>query len=124
MKQTAVEWLDYLEKYWKYYDTSCTKQWVKKDGGMILILELSTCGISDNEIIINELKKSLFWDMHWFKSLKGGHYTFEIDFRVYGYMSVPNYVKLTKTTKQKIYHNPHLYDWIHISAHKKMIKEK
>jgi len=123
MSETALEVIEYLEKHWKYYDTSCTKKWVDRDDFMILILELSTCGVNENEIIIEKLKNSVFWNMHWHKSLRGGHYTFEIDFRAYGYMMVSEYVKISKTTRQRVYHSSELHDWIHISSKKKMVKQ-
>jgi len=120
-KQTAVQIIGYLENNWLY---DISKEWVNKNGCMILNLNLSTYGHSNNETIIEELKNSIFWHFHWHQSTRGGHYKFEINFNLYGYLMVSEFVKLNNTTKQKVYHNSELYDWIHISKNKKMIKIK
>ena len=41
-------------------------------------LELHTGGWSGNEEIINVLEGSMFWIFYWEKSIRGGHYWFEI----------------------------------------------
>ena len=41
-------------------------------------LVLHTCGWSGNEEIISVLEHSLFWVLFWKKSVRGGHYYFEI----------------------------------------------
>lgn len=43
-------------------------------------LELHTGGWSENEEIIEELQKNLFWLFCWQKSERGGHYYFEGDY--------------------------------------------
>ncbi|MEK6880188.1 MAG: hypothetical protein AABY22_11290 [Nanoarchaeota archaeon] len=48
------------------------------DGKNILKLELHTLGWSGNEDIIDALRKSNFWQICWQKSIRGGHYYFEI----------------------------------------------
>ena len=40
-------------------------------------LELHTGGWSGNEDIIETLKQTVFWDIYWLKSVRGGHHYFE-----------------------------------------------
>ena len=44
----------------------------------VLSLELHTGGWSGNEDIIEALAASMFWLMYWQKSVRNGHYYFEI----------------------------------------------
>lgn len=44
----------------------------------VVKLELHTGGWSGNEGIIAELEHTLFWTLYWVKSIRGGHYWFEI----------------------------------------------
>lgn len=41
-------------------------------------LELHTGGWSGNEDVIGELQQTWFWFMYWVKSIRGGHYYFEV----------------------------------------------
>jgi|SRR3990167_5430970 len=44
-------------------------------------LELHTGGWSGNEDIIDTLRHTYFWFFYWQKSIRGGHYWFEIPIR-------------------------------------------
>jgi len=70
----------FIENIWQWADWG-----VKKRFGFsypirrkVLKLELHTGGWSGNEDIINALKRSMFWDLYWEKSVRGGHFYFEI----------------------------------------------
>jgi len=49
----------------------------------VMKLELHTGGWSGNEDTIAELMKTWFWMMYWVKSLRGGHYYFEIPWKAW-----------------------------------------
>ena len=56
--------------------------WWHPDWGFKLqenCLELHTGGWSGNEMIIDELEKTIFWFMFWQKSERGGHYYFQFE---------------------------------------------
>lgn len=50
---------------------------VRWKGKRVIKIELHTWGWSENETIIDELKKTIFW-FYWTKSERGGHYYFEV----------------------------------------------
>ena len=87
------EFLDYI-RFWNPYDNKVMDlielicdNWEhgsmgykigKKYNGKIKI-ELHTLGWSGNESIITALQENtFFWIMYWHKSIRGGHYYFEI----------------------------------------------
>lgn len=91
----------------------------------VLLLELHTAGWSGNEDIIEELEKNmLFWNMWWWKTERGGHYYFEIDFSQIGFVPVSQFVKENNITRQYVSKAKHKYDWIEISKGKKLIRKK
>lgn len=107
--KSAWAWHDYIRESWK--------------GN--LILELHTGGDSGNEQLIKELKRNhLFWIMFWWKSERGGHYYFEIDFKILSYKSVSEYIKEKGVSRQYVSQNKHKFDWVVISEKKKLIREK
>ena len=73
IKDDISDFIDYLRTAWNYAEI-----------GYFLhdppysYLELHTGGWSGNEAIIEVLENTLFWTMCWQKSLRGGHYYFEI----------------------------------------------
>lgn len=78
-KQDIRLLLEYIEDIWW-----CPDFGFKLSGKRILNLELNTGGWSGNEDIIIALKKNfLFWSMFWEKSIKGGHYYFRIDLKIF-----------------------------------------
>lgn len=62
--------INYLSELWVY------KDYVVYDG---FELELHTGGVSSNETIIDHLKNTCLWSVHWYKSVVGGHYYFKIN---------------------------------------------
>ena len=66
--------LDSLKENWEYPEDVIIEKRKNKT-----ILELHTCGNSDNEAIIEILSTTMFWHMFWDKSVRGGHYYFIID---------------------------------------------
>jgi len=60
----------------------------------VMKLELHTGGWSGNEDVIAELQQTWFWFMYWVKSIRGGHYWFEIPWDVWSkhYTSKPRKV--------------------------------
>ena len=67
--------VDHLEAIW------WTPSWGFKKVEMpdkSIELELHTGGWSGNEEIIGTLMDTMFWDVYWEKSLKGGHYYFKV----------------------------------------------
>ncbi len=100
-----------------------TRIWHKQHP--ILILELHTGGWSANEEIINTLQDNkLFWLMWWWKTERGGYYTFEIDFSQIGYVPVSEFLVKENTYRQYIYKMKKKYDWVKISAGKRLIRNK
>jgi hypothetical protein len=63
-----IETLQELWRWENYIDFHKTdKEWS---------LQISTGGWSGHETVMSELEGSLFWFMHWQKSLRGGHFWF------------------------------------------------
>ena len=91
----------------------------------ILILELHTIGWSANEEIIKALQcNKLFWFMWWQKTERGGHYYFEIDYSQIGFIPVAEFKVREHTYAQYIYKMKKKYDWVKISARKRLIRNK
>ena len=65
--------IDHLQGIWWYADWG-----FKLTGKRILKLELHTGGWSGNEDIIQALSTTMFWNLYWGKSVRGGHYYFVI----------------------------------------------
>ena len=122
-EDNPMNYVDYLKKVWSH-PNAIKETWTKEDDKIILILELSTNGMSCNEDIIKELQDSLFWLIHWYQSTRGGHYIFKICVSMYGFKTVSEFCKVNNSYKQIIYQQPYKYDWIHISQNKKLIKLK
>jgi len=122
-KQTAVEWLSYIKNKWSHSD-AIKEDYIIEDSKHVLILSISTVGMTCNEKIIKKIQKSFFWLKYWYQTKRGGHYTFKIDFSSEGYMLVSEYCKVNNCYNQLIYKSPHFYDWIHISKNKKLIRKK
>lgn len=114
----VVEWLIYVWN-WKH---SLIKLLMKND--TTIVLKISTGGDSKHEEIIEKLKKSLFWEMWWQQSNRGGHYIFEIDYSRVGFKTVSQLAKELNISRQYIHHNKHKYEWIHLSTKKNLIRKK
>ena len=66
------ECINIIERYWNQdYGTFDIEG---KDG--IQILELTTGGWSENEVIIDILSNKIFWFLWWQESKRGGYYKF------------------------------------------------
>lgn len=90
----------------------------------ILLLELHTGGMSSNEDVIKVLTNNcLFWLLFWAKSERGGHFYFEIDFYKLGFVSVADYITMRGVSRQYVSQNKDKFDWVEISAKKKLIRE-
>lgn len=63
------EWFDFIEEAWEW------PNYFVRDGNQI---DISTCGWSGNEDIINAMENNVNWIMTWFQSRRGGHYIFKI----------------------------------------------
>jgi len=76
--------IEYVEKLWHWSDWGFKKRWgygrpVRRK---VLKLELHTGGWSGNEDVIRALQENfVFWTLYWEKSVRGGHYYFEIPAR-------------------------------------------
>ena len=42
-------------------------------------LKIHTGGWSEHEYIIGKLEKTMFWNLYWYRSERGGHYWFKFD---------------------------------------------
>jgi len=62
--------IDYVESLWRYADWGFIRRGDR--------LTLHTGGWSGNEDIIGALESTLFWQLSWEKSTRGGHYWFKI----------------------------------------------
>ena len=77
-KEDIKHLLEQLEHDW------CWDNYIKITGKWVIYLELHTGGHSSLEFIINALQRNrFFWFMFWQKSLRGGHYYFKIDTRLF-----------------------------------------
>lgn len=77
--------LELVEKLWRWADWGFRKR-IGFSGTIqrrkVLKLELHTGGWSGNEEIIDALmRNTVFWSQYWEKSIRGGHYYFEIPVR-------------------------------------------
>ncbi len=92
---------------------------------MVLMLQLHTGGLRGNEDIINALQKhKMFWTMWWWKTERGGHYYFEVDFSKIGFKPVDQFLKEQKTYRQYIYKFKKKYDWVKVSQNKRLVRVK
>ena len=75
MKEGVDGLLDLVEENWKYAEAGG----FRLTGKQVRKLECHTYGWSGNEDIIQALEKNtMFWPLYWYKSLRGGHYYFQI----------------------------------------------
>jgi hypothetical protein len=89
----------------------------------VLMLELHTGGWSGNEDIIEALQKNkMFWIMWWWKTERGGHYYFEIDFSAIGFQSVSQFTKENNMTRQYVSKAKAKFEWVKISHSKRLIR--
>lgn len=75
--------IDNFEKFLSYLETiwnNCDSYEFEYKGNKI---ELHTGGWSGCEDIINALKKTEFWFLFWQKSIRGGHYYFTINKKLF-----------------------------------------
>ncbi len=69
----ALELIEFLRSLWTF------ESWgFCLTGKKVLKLELHTGGWSGNESVIQVLQTNWFWMFYWQKSIRGGHYFFEI----------------------------------------------
>jgi hypothetical protein len=72
------DFIEFIQKSWYYEDRFVLK------GKNILRLYLSTGGWSGNESVIGAMRENwTFWMMTWQKSVRGGHYWFKIDIKLF-----------------------------------------
>lgn len=77
-QKPVTDLLDYTRNLWKYEDRFVLT------GKRVLKLYLSTGGWSGNESIIGALKQNfVFWAMCWEKHIKGGHYWFRVELKLF-----------------------------------------
>ena len=75
------ELLEFIKNYWRYGDCGYWSgpipyKWFSEEG---VDYDISTAGWSGNEDIIGALKDNqIFWLTCWYKSQRGGHYTFRV----------------------------------------------
>lgn len=115
-----------LRDMWQY-DFYFIENWMtfrrNKKETPVLALELHTGGWSGNEDIIEALQKhKLFWLMWWWKTERGGHYHFEIDFSAIGFKPVNQFIKENKITRQYVSKEKNKFEWIVISHAKRLIR--
>ena len=66
--------LDLIRKVWWHAEDGV----VLKKRGRTIYFQLHTFGWSDNEEIIEQLRKTSFWTRYWIMTKRGGHYYFQI----------------------------------------------
>jgi len=75
----VMKLLDDIESLWHWSEWGFKKYWgFNSLRRRVLKVELHTGGWSGNEEIIGALQKTVFWNLYWEKSIRGGHYYFEI----------------------------------------------
>ena len=74
-KQGIVELLDLITENTQWAD----RQIRLITGEGVILFEYHTGGWSGNEDVISVLAQTTFWFMFWQKSIRGGHYYFEIE---------------------------------------------
>ena len=75
----VMELLDDIESLWHWPEWGFKKhQGLNSLRRKVLKVELHTGGWSGNEEIIMALQENVFWLLYWEKSIRGGHYYFEI----------------------------------------------
>jgi len=78
-----VELFEYIKTRWRYADYEDANFWVEKDeedeGKPVKIYEIATGGWSGNEDIIEAMQKNIvFWYTAWYKTERGGKFTFKL----------------------------------------------
>jgi hypothetical protein len=108
---------NYIKEYWKP-DRFNTRN-------KILVLELHTGGDSNNEDLIKQLDNHQLWNLHWWwKTERGGHYYYEIDFTKIGYLPMSEFINKYNVSKQYIHKYPAKYEIINITEKKRLIRQK
>lgn len=74
---TPKEFLEHIDSLWEYDGFTVTDGKGSLDED-VKVCELSTWGWSGNEDLIGVMRETYFWLLYWYKSQRGGHYTFEI----------------------------------------------
>ena len=79
-----------------------------------LITEISTGGLSSNEILIDYLKLSnvVFKYFILYRETRGGHFEFRINLRAAGFLRAKEFCELNNISRQAISKSPHLYEVI------------
>lgn len=72
-EKNIMDFVDFVKECWNWPDRFVVKKEKKK-----VKLYLSTGGWSGNEDIMRALRENFFWFVFWQKSIRGGHYWFEI----------------------------------------------
>lgn len=112
--------VDYIINQWSH--KVLANVYILNDGTQFI--RLNTGNIQKNEQLIEKLQKSLFWNVWWEKSERGGIHYFKIDYRHVGYMTIPEYCKLHGVKRQNIHRNKDQYEWINIHRSKNLILKK
>lgn len=77
-------WFIFIESLWAMKDFGWSEGVARHEyraDEKVYLYELSTAGWSGNESIIRAMEKNNFlWQMVWWSSRRGGHYTFQLDY--------------------------------------------
>lgn len=119
--------IQFVKERWAYADWGWKEFW-GKDGTMgkyfVFNLHISTAGWSGNESLINSLLKNTMFSVLAYTSWRrGGHYTFEINPNGLGWVSVQQYCKDKKVSRQYVYHNADKFDWLIATKNKRLYKK-
>lgn len=77
-------WFDFIHSIWHlaswgWSESDSTNTWNRP----VRLYEISTAGWSGNESIITAMQKNhMLWHDSWHKSVRGGHYTFEVEHEI------------------------------------------
>ena len=122
----APDLIDRLREEWTHKDYFIEKWGVDTihNKRPVLMLELHTGGCRSNEEIIKALQNhKVFWLMWWYKSERGGHYYFEIDYSQIGFQTVQEFTKENNITRQYVSKARDKFEWIKISYGKRLIRQ-
>lgn len=80
LNKASLDVIEHLESIWHWPEWGFVKKYGRTSffTKKCIKLELHTGGWSGNETIIGVLELSWFWHFWWVKSVRGGHYYFEI----------------------------------------------
>lgn len=117
--------LEFIIANWRNKESLEEQLFMNKEASAnIIVLELHTDNVPENEKIIESLKKTIFWDAWWHSTTKGGQYRFEIVPSRYGFKLVSDFSEETGISRQMIYRYKDKYDWIELITYKTFVRYK